>query len=309
MRTKVRSTFVMTALLLLLAIVALVALAAWIRQRRHSAELSSINDYRHALSTLAAMQHTSAEHRLRVLGEGEPAPSHLGGVVPPRLDPEFDGGRVVMGADGEPIYVFDEVRPPPAPVSQHGERRRETDWAINHMSGGFGRRRPVGLFIAGIAIALFVIVGAVFENRQPSPTLVTIATTTSTTTSTTLPPAAAPLSQGPGVATYATVGANYTVLVLPASACWVQVEGLTSKTTPYAETVNGGVRKQLTLNEPATVSLGSPTGAVVLLDGVPLQMPPVGSPTVLTFDVPGTTTTTTTSTTLPNNVLSGSGLP
>jgi len=298
----------MTALLLLLAIVVLVALAAWIRQRRHSAELSSISDYRHALSTLAAMQHNSAEHHLRVFGEGEDVPSHLGGVAPPRLDPDFDGGRVVIGADGEPMYVFDEVRPPQSSTMLPGERRREAEWAITHMSGGFGRRRPVGLFIAGIAIALFVVVGAVVENRQPSPTPVTIATTTTSTTTTTLPPPAAPISQGPGVATYATIGANYTVVVTPASACWVQVEGLTSKTTPYAETVSGGVAKQLILSEPATVSLGSPTGAIVLLDGVPLQMPAVGSPTVLTFEVPGTTTTTTTSTTLPNNVLSGSGI-
>jgi len=299
----------MTALLLLLAIVVLVGLAAWIRQRRHSAELSSISDYRHALSTLAAMQHTTAEHHLRVFGQDEAVPSHLSGVTAPRLDAEFDGGRMVIGADGEPIYVFDEVRPPVMTPSQTGERGREADWAINHMSGGFGRRRPIGLFVAGIAIALFVVAGALFENRQPTPTPVTIATTTTSTTSTTLPPAAAPLSQGPGVATYATVGTDYTVVVTPASTCWVQVEGLTSKTTPYAETVNGGVKKDLTLKEPATVSLGSPTGAVVLLDGVPLEMPPVGSPTVLTFQVPGTTTTTTTSTTLPNNVLTGSGLP
>jgi hypothetical protein len=297
----------MTALLLLLAIVVLVGLAAWIRQRRHSAELSSISDYRHALSTLAAMQHTSADHHLKVFGEGEAAPTHSSGIAAPRLDEHLDSGRLVIGADGEPIYVFDEVRPPPLVERRTTERGRESQWALEHMTGGFGRRRPLGLFIAGGAIALFVIVGAVIESRQPTPAPVTIPTTSTSTTTTTLPPAAAPLSQGPGVATYATVGTNYTVTVTPASPCWVQVEGLTSKTTPYAETVNGQTKKVLTLNEPATVSLGSPTGAVVLLDGVPLQLPTAGSPTILTFTVPGTTTTTTTSTTLPSNVLTGSG--
>ncbi len=299
----------MTALLLLLAIVVLVALAAWIRQRRHSAELSSISDYRHALSTLAAMQHTTAEHHLRVFGEGEAAPAHEAGVARPRLESEFDGGHVELDADGQPIYVFDEVRPPQVSMLQQSDRRRENDWAINHMSGGFGRRRPVGLFIAGAAIALFVIVGAIFENRQPSQTPVTIATTTTSTTSTTLPPASPPISQGPGVATYATVGTDYTVTVTPALNCWVQVEGLVSKTTPYAETVGGGVKKVLTLNEPVTVSLGSLAGTLVLLDGVPLQLPVAGSPTVLTFESPQQVTTTTTSTTLPDNVLSTQVLP
>ena len=284
-------------------------LATWLRQRRHERELSSISQYRSALSTLAEMQHSSARHTLRVLQEDELPPEHAFGVEQPRLDPSYDGGRVVTGADGAPIYVFDDARPLERNVELDVEERRRTDWAINHM-GGQRRRHPIGLWIAAGALALIVVVGAIVESRHGLTGPLAVATTTTVvhTTTTVTPVALQPTSQSTGAASYLTAAKDYVVTVTPASACWIQVTGLDSHTTPYAETVAGGVTKQLQLSEPATVSLGSPSGATATLDGVPLVFPPVGSPTLLTFGMTtAQTTTTTTTSTLPNNVLTGPG--
>ncbi len=299
----------MTALLLLLGVVALVGLAAWLRQRRHERELSSISQYRSALSTLAEMQHSSARHTLRVFGEDELPPDHTFDVEQPRLDPSYDGGRVVTGLDGAPIYVFDDARPLERKVELDLEERRRTDWAINHMGGQRGRH-PIGLWIAAGALTLVVVIGAIAESRHGTsgPLPVATSTTIAHTTTTVTPVALQPTSQSAGAATYLTAAKEYVVTVTPASPCWIQVTGLDSHTTPYAETVAGGVTKQLQLSEPATVSLGSPSGATATLDGVPLVFPPIGSPMVLTFGMTTVqTTTTTTTSTLPNNVLTGPG--
>ena len=159
-------------------------------------------------------------------------------------------------------------------------------------------------------LALIVVVGAIVESRHGLTGPLAVATTTTVvhTTTTVTPVALQPTSQSTGAASYLTAAKDYVVTVTPASACWIQVTGLDSHTTPYAETVAGGVTKQLQLSEPATVSLGSPSGATATLDGVPLVFPPVGSPTLLTFGMTtAQTTTTTTTSTLPNNVLTGPG--
>jgi len=72
--------------------------------------------------------------------------------------------------------------------------------------------------------------------------------------------------------------------------------------------LHGGATIPLT--EGASVSIGSPSGVQILLNGAPIKLPTLASPTVLTFTVPVPSSTTSTvpsatTTTLPSNVLTG----
>lgn len=296
----------MTAIVLLVVIIALVGAGAWLRQRRSDREISSVDRHRSTLSTLGGMQRAgdlSAIRRARPMGSGRALPM---------VDPSVDHVHAEVRPDGERVFVFDDAKPysAAAAVLDAAEQRR-ADWAINHMASHHRTRHPLGLWVAVGLLAVVVAIGALVEHQTTAAPLVTLPapTTTSSTTSTTLPPDEHPIAAGAGTATYLAGAASYTVTIDPAGPCWVQVAATGSNATLFAATVQPGKGAAIALTSGAAVSIGSPSGVRVLLDGTPLQLPSLASPTVLTFTVPTTSTTTSTvpisTTTLPPNALTG----
>ncbi len=292
---------------ILIAVVALaVGLIAWLRRRRVDREISSIDHYRRALSTLQEMQHEAPPRPLRVLHEGDAVSSFRADVAPPRLDPKAEGSRLVERAADDPVYVFDDSRPLDhgAPLAE--DERRQNDWAVHHMGGsrhhrGRPKTPPLGVLVAAGVLIVLLAIGISIEVRQHGAAPSTGATTTTTAPhhkapTTTVPVTQlAPVAQGPGTATYVTGSAGYTLAVTVASPCWVQATELATGKVTFAQVVNPGAAQPIALTGTATVSLGSPSGTSMSVNGTPITYPSaIALPFVLTFTPHQTVTTTTT---------------